>query len=248
MSILNDTVVFLVDDIQIGANTVPLATTFQGTRIILASPIPIPSKTLPFLGTSPYLDTLTTLISNAIHHAPRFTRLHIRTSKCILVEGIPGVGKSSLIAQAVFNAGKRSIVVDLLKTVEDMADELYTAPVVDLELKVSKAVMSSPCILVIRNLDVLGSKHLPKDLLLLLLRQLDMMLTCSGVVVVSETRNISRLPSILLKDKHFMHSVKMGLPDLSTRRAILETAFAGLLTEPGLEMSVSQVLLPVLSC
>lgn len=169
-------------------------------------------------------ESLTEII-DFLHNPKKYAQMGATLPKGILLVGPPGTGKT-LIARAV--AGEAKVPFFALSGSEfvQMFVGMGAAKVRDL---FSQANKKAPCIIFIDEIDAIGkrrdgmtSNDEREQTLNQLLSEMDGFNGQKGVVILAATNRPESLDKALLRPGRFDRRVRMELPDLEGRKAILQ--------------------------
>ena len=169
-------------------------------------------------------ESLTEII-DFLHNPKKYAQMGATLPKGILLVGPPGTGKT-LIARAV--AGEAKVPFFALSGSEfvQMFVGMGAAKVRDL---FSQANKKAPCIIFIDEIDAIGkrrdgmtSNDEREQTLNQLLSEMDGFSGQKGVVILAATNRPESLDKALLRPGRFDRRVRMELPDLEGRKAILQ--------------------------
>jgi len=158
----------------------------------------------------------------------KYTKLHIKLPKGVLLVGPPGVGKT-YIAKAVageanvpfFYQSGASFVHIYVGVGASRVKELF-----------KEAKRQAPSIIFIDEIDAVGKKrgeHRNDEreaTLNQLLTEMDGFEDSSGVMVIGATNNLESIDSALLRSGRFDRRVEISLPDMEDRQKVLELYLA----------------------
>jgi len=158
----------------------------------------------------------------------KYTKLHIKLPKGVLLVGPPGVGKT-YIAKAVageanvpfFYQSGASFVHIYVGVGASRVKELF-----------KEAKRQAPSIIFIDEIDSVGKKrgeHRNDEreaTLNQLLTEMDGFEDSSGVMVIGATNNLESIDSALLRSGRFDRRVEISLPDMEDRQKVLELYLA----------------------
>lgn len=156
----------------------------------------------------------------------KYASMGARVPKGVILYGPPGTGKT-LLAKAVAGEAKVPFFQVSGSAFEDMLVGVGAKRVRDL---FSKAVKSAPAIIFIDEIDSVGSKRgkfdttagsLADQTLNQLLAEMDGFSPRSGVIVIAATNRLDVLDEALLRPGRFDRHIKVNLPDIKERVAIL---------------------------
>ncbi|WP_284928418.1 ATP-dependent zinc metalloprotease FtsH [Candidatus Phytoplasma sp. AldY-WA1] len=156
----------------------------------------------------------------------KYTSIGAKIPKGILLEGPPGTGKT-LLAKAL--AGEANVPFYAISGSEFV--EMYVGVGASRVRKLFKeAKNNAPCVLFIDEIDVLGGKRSgfsggsqEKDQTLnQLLTEMDGFSSSKGIIVIGATNRADILDAALLRPGRFDRVLKVGLPDVKAREAILK--------------------------
>ncbi len=159
-----------------------------------------------------------------LRYPAAFTQAGTRPAKGILLSGPPGGGKTLLARAVAHESGVNFISVK--------GPELLSKWVGESEKGVrevyKKARQAAPCIVFLDEIDALapqrgdgGGNHVTERVVSQLLTELDGIDELRGVVTLATTNRPDILDAALLRPGRFDLQIEIGLPDATTRRAIL---------------------------
>ena len=164
-------------------------------------------------------------------YAPVLAHVGAKPPKGILLDGPPGSGKTLLAKAVAHESGVNFISVK--------GPELLSKWVGESEKGVrevfKKARQAAPCIIFLDEIDSLaprrgggeGEGHLSERVVSQLLTELDGIEELRGVTVLAATNRSDMLDPALLRPGRFDVLIEIPLPDVTTRRAILEVQTRG---------------------
>lgn len=157
----------------------------------------------------------------------KYANMGARVPKGVILYGPPGTGKT-LLAKAVAGEAKVPFFQVSGSAFEDMLVGVGAKRVRDL---FSKAVKSAPAIIFIDEIDSVGSKRgkfettagsLADQTLNQLLAEMDGFSPRTGVIVIAATNRLDVLDDALLRPGRFDRHIRVNLPDIKERTAILK--------------------------
>lgn len=157
----------------------------------------------------------------------KYANMGARVPKGVILYGPPGTGKT-LLAKAVAGEAKVPFFQVSGSAFEDMLVGVGAKRVRDL---FSKAVKSAPAIIFIDEIDSIGSKRgkfettagsLADQTLNQLLAEMDGFSPRTGVIVIAATNRLDVLDDALLRPGRFDRHIRVNLPDIKERIAILK--------------------------
>lgn len=166
-------------------------------------------------------------IVDYLRRPEKYASMGARVPKGVILYGPPGTGKT-LLAKAVAGEAKVPFFQVSGSAFEDMLVGVGAKRVRDL---FSKAVKSAPAIIFIDEIDSVGSKRgkfdttagsLADQTLNQLLAEMDGFSPRSGVIVIAATNRLDVLDDALLRPGRFDRHIKVNLPDIKERVAILQ--------------------------
>lgn len=157
----------------------------------------------------------------------KYASMGARVPKGVILYGPPGTGKT-LLAKAVAGEAKVPFFQVSGSAFEDMLVGVGAKRVRDL---FSKAVKAAPAIIFIDEIDSVGSKRgkfettagsLADQTLNQLLAEMDGFSSRTGVIVIAATNRLDVLDDALLRPGRFDRHIRVNLPDIKERTAILK--------------------------
>lgn len=157
----------------------------------------------------------------------KYATMGARVPKGVILYGPPGTGKT-LLAKAVAGEAQVPFFQVSGSAFEDMLVGVGAKRVRDL---FSKAVKAAPAIIFIDEIDSVGSKRgklettsgsLADQTLNQLLAEMDGFSPRSGVIVIAATNRLDVLDDALLRPGRFDRHIRVNLPDIKERTAILK--------------------------
>merc|ERR1719336_2420277 len=160
-----------------------------------------------------------------LKHPEKFKEMGVKLPKGVLLEGPPGTGKT-LLARALAGEAK----VPFLSTNGSSFDQVFVGiGVMRVKNLFSRAKELAPCIVFIDEIDAVGSTRNTvstsphaSDSLNALLVEMDGFEENNGVIVIAATNMAERLDSALVRAGGFDRTIRVPLPDKSTRKEIVE--------------------------
>jgi len=161
-----------------------------------------------------------------LRHAESFTRIGIDAPKGVLLYGPPGTGKT-MLAKAVANESDANFI-----TVKGSAllSKWYGESEKRVEEIFRRAKQVAPSIIFLDELDALvpvrggalGEPHATERIVNQLLSEMDGLEELHGVVVIGATNRPDIIDPALLRPGRFDELIMVPVPDLESRRKILE--------------------------
>ncbi|KAL1931412.1 hypothetical protein VTP01DRAFT_9554 [Rhizomucor pusillus] len=169
---------------------------------------------------------VTNIIQSAFLDASKFRQLNLPAAKSLLIHGVFGVGKKTLVRQVCNRLQCRVYKVslyDILSLKDEFENpqfQLYNP----LHLSTSQAIKTQPCIILLTDLDVLysGCESSHKDKILNVISQeIERLNEDDHVCFIGLAEELRRLPNRLQKTDCFRQHLHIPIPSLHQRKAIL---------------------------
>ncbi|WP_083993350.1 ATP-dependent zinc metalloprotease FtsH [Candidatus Phytoplasma phoenicium] len=157
----------------------------------------------------------------------KYEKIGASMPKGVLLEGPPGTGKT-LLAKAL--AGESNVPFYVVAGPE-FVEKYVGVGASKVRTLFKEAKENAPCVLFIDEIDVLGSQRGSKSsggsqereqTLNQLLTEMDGFTKSQGIIVVGATNRVDMLDAALLRPGRFDRILKVGLPDIKARAAILK--------------------------
>jgi transitional endoplasmic reticulum ATPase len=155
-------------------------------------------------------------------HRGTFAALGVRPASGVLLSGPPGSGKTLLARALAQESGMNFIPVRPTRIISQFLGDAERA-IAEL---FAKARHTSPCLIFLDELDSLAPRRTGKEAALdrivaQLLTEMDGLASNAGIVVLGATNRAGAIDPALTRPGRFDTVIRIGLPDLSARRAIL---------------------------
>ena len=168
-------------------------------------------------------DALKEAVIWPFQHRETFEALNMRSVSGVLMSGPPGSGKTMLARALAAESGMNFIPVRPARIMSQFMGEAERA----IAEIFAKARQSAPCLIFFDELDALAPRRNGNDATLdrivaQLLTDLDGMAQNTDVVVLAATNRVSAIDPALSRPGRFDVVIRIPLPDMAARLAILE--------------------------
>lgn len=158
-----------------------------------------------------------------LQHRDTFEAFNLHSVSGVLLSGPPGSGKTMLACALATESGMNFIPVRPARIMSQFLGDAERA-VADI---FAKARQSAPCLIFFDELDALAPRRNGKDAALdrvvaQLLTDMDGMAQNTDVVVLAATNRVSAIDAALTRPGRFDVVIRIPLPDLDARMAILD--------------------------
>ncbi|KAF7727381.1 hypothetical protein EC973_007545 [Apophysomyces ossiformis] len=201
-----------------------------------------------------YEDELVTSLADIIrssYDASSFQALGIPVAKAILVHGVSGVGKVTLIRMQADISKKSKDMIKYRRVSRVLQNVVFSISIHQLlalkeeienpewinynplHLIMNKAISTAPSIVIIRDLDALqsGSEKNPR-ILDILAREINRISNTDTVCVIGVARELRSLPDVLRKTDIFQQHFTVPIPTMPQRKMILKVLLRTLDLKP----------------
>lgn len=182
-------------------------------------------------------------IIDFLKHPSRYSRLGGQIPKGVLLEGLPGTGKT-LLAKAI--AGEASVPFFSMGG-SDFVEMFAGLGASRVRKLFEEAKKQAPCIIFIDEIDAIGGKRSAdyrngsnderEQTLNALLVEMDGFETSETIIVVAATNRSDILDSALLRPGRFDRRITLNLPDIRGRLKILKVHTAGTAISPTVDLT-----------
>lgn len=182
-------------------------------------------------------------IIDFLKHPSRYSRLGGQIPKGVLLEGLPGTGKT-LLAKAI--AGEASVPFFSMGG-SDFVEMFAGLGASRVRKLFEEAKKQAPCIIFIDEIDAIGGKRSAdyrngsnderEQTLNALLVEMDGFETSETIIVVAATNRSDILDSALLRPGRFDRRITLNLPDIRGRLKILKVHTAGTSISPTIDLT-----------
>ncbi len=182
-------------------------------------------------------------IIDFLKHPSRYSRLGGQIPKGVLLEGLPGTGKT-LLAKAI--AGEASVPFFSMGG-SDFVEMFAGLGASRVRKLFEEAKKQAPCIIFIDEIDAIGGKRSAdyrngsnderEQTLNALLVEMDGFETSETIIVVAATNRSDILDSALLRPGRFDRRITLNLPDITGRLKILKVHTAGTAISPTVDLT-----------
>ncbi|CAO3631517.1 unnamed protein product [Cunninghamella echinulata] len=169
------------------------------------------------------LKSLVDIIRSSFDHITSFHQLGIPVAKSILIHGVTGVGKTTLVKQAsqyldcqLFEISIQKLLV--LKEEWPLKEFDHYNP---LHLILNKAMIASPSIVLIKDLNNIGKEN--DRILDILYNEINRIPDSEKVCVIGVARQLQSLPERLKKVDIFKQHLTYPIPTMSQRKLLLRS-------------------------
>lgn len=157
-------------------------------------------------------------LGSSFVNSDAYKKLGIPVAKSILIHGVSGVGKTRLVrrvSQVLASTLYEISSHDLLSFDADEYDLVEFTKYNPFSLLVNQAILNSPSIVVIRDLDALGSAgDKTRKILDILSKEIDRIGDTDPVCIVGLGRNLKSIPESLRKTDIFRQHMTLPIPSL----------------------------------
>jgi len=182
-------------------------------------------------------------IIDFLKHPSRYSRLGGQIPKGVLLEGLPGTGKT-LLAKAI--AGEASVPFFSMGG-SDFVEMFAGLGASRVRKLFEEAKKQAPCIIFIDEIDAIGGKRSAdyrngsnderEQTLNALLVEMDGFETSETIIVVAATNRSDILDSALLRPGRFDRRITLNLPDIRGRLKILKVHTVGTAISPTVDLT-----------
>jgi transitional endoplasmic reticulum ATPase len=189
------------------------------------------------------LDDIKRLLVEAVEwptrHAELYARAGIQPPKGILFYGVPGTGKTLLAKALAGESGANFIAVKGPQLLSMWAGESERG----VREVFRKARQTAPCIVFFDEIDTLTPNRgghgnaLTDRVVAQLLTEIDGIEDLRGVTILAATNRLDQIDAALLRPGRFDFLVEFRLPDVATRRAILDVHAGRMPLAPDIDLA-----------
>ncbi|KAI8086007.1 P-loop containing nucleoside triphosphate hydrolase protein [Halteromyces radiatus] len=169
------------------------------------------------------LESLLDMILSGFDYATSFRQLGIPVAKSILLHGVSGVGKWTMIKHAShrLECNLFEVSIQQLLELKDERDLDAFKNYNPLHLMVNKAIAGTPSILAIRDLDMIGKGN--DKLIDILINEINRIPDTEKVCMIGLARQLQKLPLSLQKVDVFKQHLTISIPTMARRKQLLKT-------------------------
>ncbi|KAG0253172.1 hypothetical protein DFQ27_007623 [Actinomortierella ambigua] len=175
-------------------------------------------------------EDLCKFIVDSFQHVEAYTRLNIPNNRAAIITGVAGSGKYTLASLACQKAQVRIQELSLAKalTEKEILESDQAAALSHIRVVFDRALLSAPCAVLIRDMDVLAKDRgvegqLQTTAVSIICKELERIRLARDVVVIALSRNRNNLPEAFKRTELFQHEVQIPIPIRSQRKEILKT-------------------------
>ncbi|KAF9183212.1 hypothetical protein BGZ51_004173 [Haplosporangium sp. Z 767] len=169
-------------------------------------------------------------IIDSFYHENAYARLSIPNKKAVIITGVAGTGKNTIVRSCCRSVGLRMFPLSLPRALSDKeimeSDQggalSYIKSVFDMALQ------SAPSAVIIQDLDILAKdrsidSQLHSSTISILCKEMERASRGKDVFVFAISRDRSKLPDVLTRPGVFQHEFNIPIPIRAQRQSILES-------------------------
>ncbi|KAI9270612.1 P-loop containing nucleoside triphosphate hydrolase protein [Phascolomyces articulosus] len=189
-----------------------------------------------------WMQSLSNMIQSSFKDVEAFRTLGMSMAKSMLIHGVSGVGKSTLVRSVCEKYGYKLIQVsvhDLLR-IKDEINEPEFMQYNPIHLSVTKAIKLQPCVVVVRNLNAIKTvdSGARDKILAILSNEIDRIKDDISVCITGLAQELKYLPDVLRKTDIFNEHLHLPIPTMQQRKQILRNILCDIPLEPVKENSI----------
>ncbi|KAF9936370.1 hypothetical protein BGZ67_002431 [Mortierella alpina] len=165
-------------------------------------------------GMNGLVDEICSLIGDSFTRTDAYTRLNIPNKKAVLVSGVAGSGKKTIV-----RAGLRLFPLSLPRALSDreIMESDQAAGLSYIHTVFDMALQSAPSAVVLQDLDIIAKdrgvdSQLQSSTISVICKELERARHAQGVFVFAVSRNRSKLPEVFTKQGIFQHEFQVPVP------------------------------------
>lgn len=164
-----------------------------------------------------------------LQHPKLFTFMKAKTPRGILLYGPPGSGKTMIGKALSAYSNSNLIYMSSSELISRWQGEAENT----IRKIFQKAKRTAPCIIFLDELDIITSVHggltddINRRIVTQLITEFDKLADYNSVVVIGATRSIDIIDPVIISPGRLERLVEIPLPDLDSRRGIIEAHLAG---------------------
>ncbi|KAG0294583.1 hypothetical protein BGZ96_000931 [Linnemannia gamsii] len=173
-------------------------------------------------------------ISESFSRVDAYTRLGIPNKKAVIVSGVAGSGKKSIITNCCRKMKLREFPLSLARALSntEIMESDQAAALSHMRAVFDMALQSAPSVVVLQDLDIIAKgrgvdSQLQSSAVSILTKEIERARLGKDVFVFGVTRNRSKLPDIFTKQELFQHEFQIPIPVKAQRQHILESLVEG---------------------
>ncbi|KAG9321616.1 hypothetical protein KVV02_006720 [Mortierella alpina] len=180
-------------------------------------------------GMNGLVDEICSLIGDSFTRTDAYTRLNIPNKKAVIVSGVAGSGKKTIVRKCCQRAGLRMFPLSLPRALSDreIMESDQAAGLSYIHTVFDMALQSAPSAVVLQDLDIIAKdrgvdSQLQSSTISVICKELERARQAQGVFVFAVSRNRSKLPEVFTKQGIFQHEFQVPVPVRAQRQEILE--------------------------
>ncbi|KAI1306257.1 hypothetical protein EDD11_004843 [Mortierella claussenii] len=205
-------------------------------------PVPTASRTISYSGMDALAMDISRFVADSFRRADAYTRLNIPNKKAVILTGVAGSGKKTIIRSCCKAVGLRMFPLSLARTLADreVMESDQAAGLSFIRTVFDMALQSAPSAVILQDLDLIAKDRGVESLLQsstvsILHNEMNRASSGTDVFVFAVSRDRSKLPGIFQRQDMFQHEFQVPVPVRSQRQDMLTTLlnpFASMDNEP----------------
>ncbi|KAF9964464.1 hypothetical protein BGZ70_006424 [Mortierella alpina] len=170
-------------------------------------------------GMNGLVDEICSLIDDSFTRTDAYTRLNIPNKKAVMVSGVAGSGKKTIVRRCCQKAGLRMFPLSLPRALSDkeIMESDQAAGLSYIHTVFDMALQCAPSAVILQDLDIIAKdrgvdSQLQSSTISVLCKELECARQAEGVFVFAVSRNRSKLPEIFTKQGVFQHEFQVPVP------------------------------------